>query len=254
MKKLLVLAVMTASVIYGCKNDDNPASPDNRGTMQISMVDAPASVYDSLIIDVKSVEVHVAGTSESWITMSTGARSYNLLSLVNGTEALIGETRLTAGHYTQIRIVLGDSCYAYLSGVKLALTVPSSEIKLNVDATIEANVTYKMVLDFDASRSLVSTGTGLIMKPVIRVLTAAQSGFISGSVNVKAAIFAYGSSDTLSTVTDNDNSFKLMYVKPGTYNVEIIPASDTYYSSTINGVAVMEGKTTSIGSITLLSK
>jgi hypothetical protein len=255
MKKLLVLASLIGAAVGGCSKDDNPAAPANTGTMQVTMVDAPASVYDSLVVSIKSVEAHSATASESWITLNSETRSYNILSLVNGTEALIGQASLSAGHYTQIRIVLGDSCWAYLAGVKITLTVPSAEIKLNVDATIQADVTYKMVVDFDASRSIVSTGTGLIMKPVLKVLTTSQSGFISGSVNTKAAVFAYSGTDTISTVTGESNMFKLMYVKPGTYAVEVVPAAtNSYYSTTINGVTVTAGETTNIGAISLQAK
>jgi hypothetical protein len=254
MNRILILASFVAAVVCGCSKNDNPSSADTKGTMQVSMVDAPMIGYDSIVVPITSVEAHIADSTEGWVTLSSEARTYNLLALTNGAEALIGQASLSAGHYTQIRIVIGDSCWTYLSGVKLALKVPSAKIKLNVDATIEAGAAYKIVVDFDAAHSIVANANGLIMKPVLRVLTTEQTGFISGSVNVKAAVFAYGNGDTLSTVTGESNSFKLMYVQPGSYDVEILPSSDTYYSSTINGVVVTEGKTTTVGSITLQPK
>ena len=222
--------------------------------MQVSMVDAPASGYDSVIVVVTGVAVQSNTSSQSWITLSSETKTYNLLTLVNGVEAVLGETQLSAGTYSQMRLVLGDSCWIYASGVKLALKVPSNEIKLNIHATIQADVKYKLVLDFDANRSLVSAGLGLIMKPVIKVLTTETTGFISGSVNTKASVYAYGNGDTLSTSTGTSNNFKLMYATPGTYSVMIQSADIAYYDSTIANVVVTQGQVTNMGSIALRLK
>ena len=130
MKQLLVLAVLAAA-IGGCAKNDNPASTGSTGTMQVAMIDAPNSAYDSIVVTVTSVQVHSTESSDGWITLSNEAHSYNLLSLVNGTEAMIGQTQLSAGHYTQIRLVVGDTTWAYIGGVRLSVKVPSTEIKLN---------------------------------------------------------------------------------------------------------------------------
>lgn len=253
MKNIFVLASIALALFAGC-TDDNPSTSNGEGTMQVSMVDAPASGYDSIVVVVTEVSVHSNASSESWITLSNETKTYNLLSLVNGTEALLGETKLAAGTYSQLRLTLGDSSWVYAGGVKIALKIPSNEIKLNIHAQIQANVTYKMVLDFDANRSLITTASGLAMKPVIKVLTTASTGFISGSVNTKASVYAYGNGDTVSTVTGTNNSFKLMYVPSGTYTVSVISANGMYYDSTFVNVNVAGGQTTNVGTISLRSK
>lgn len=222
--------------------------------MQATMVDAPASGYDSIIVVVTEVSVHSNASSESWITLNSETKTINLLKLVNGVEAVLGEAQLSAGTYSQMRLTLGDSCWVYASGVKIALKVPSGEIKLNIHATIQANVTYKLVLDFDANRSLVYHNGGLIMKPVIKVLTTALSGSISGSINTKASVYAYGNNDTVSTVTGLNNGFKLSYMTPGTYTLFIQSADALYYDSTIVNIGVLQGQTTNTGTIALRSK
>lgn len=256
MKKILVLASLAVAAMTGCMSDDNPASNEGTGRMQVTMVDAPASAYDSIMISVQRVEIHTSSSAsaEGWITLNSEAKTYDLLSLVNGVEAVLGEADLAAGTYTQMRLVLGDSCYVYAGGIKIALTVPSSEIKLNINATIRANVTYKLVLDFDATRSLVTTGTGLILKPVIKVLTTSSTGSIEGSVNTKASVMAVGGGDTLTTITGSNNSFKITYVKPGTYSLTVISASIAFHDTVLTNVAVASGQVTNVGTITLRAK
>lgn len=254
MKKILVLVSLVTVALTGC--NDNPAAGDGTGRMQVTMVDAPASAYDSIIISVQRVEIHASQSAsvESWITLNSEAKTYDLLSLVNGVEAVLGEADLAAGTYTQMRLVLGDSCYVYAGGVKIALKMPGSEIRLNINATIRANITYKLVLDFDATRSLVTTNTGLILKPVIKVLTTSSTGYIEGSVNTKASVTAIGNGDTLSTITGADNSFKILYVKPGTYDLTVVSASAAYYDTTLTNISVVSGQVTNIGTINLQAK
>lgn len=256
MRNIFVIAFLAGMMATGCTNDDNPASTDGSGRMQVTMVDAPASAYDSIMIRVERVEIHSSSSAsaDSWITLQSEAKTYNLLSLVNGTEAVIGDAGLAAGTYTQMRLILGDSCYVYTNGAAVALKVPSAEIKLNINATIQANLTYKLVLDFDAARSLVTTGTGMILKPVIKVLTTSNAGYIEGSVNTRATVTAIGNGDTLSTITGSNNSFKVMYAAPGTYSLAVVSASAMYYDTTLTNITVVSGQTTNVGQISLRAK
>ncbi|MFA5834586.1 MAG: DUF4382 domain-containing protein [Bacteroidota bacterium] len=254
MKNILVLALLAFLAFGGCASDENPSTTGGKGTMQVSMVDAPATTYDSIIVVVTEVSVHSNASSESWITLSSGTKTYNLLALVNGVEAVMGQTQLSAGTYSQLRLTLGDSCWVYASGVKIALKVPSAEIKLNLNVEIVANVTYKLVLDFDATKSLVTTPTGLVMKPVIKVLTTSSTGYIQGSVNIKSSVSAYGNGDTLSTLTGANNSFKIMYAKPGTYSLTIVSADAMYNDSTLTNISVVSGQVTNVGTINLRTK
>lgn len=251
MKQITFFAVLALLLFGGCASEDDPSSSNGQGTMEVKMVDAPASLYDSIIVTVTEVSVQNNVSSEGWITLSSGTRSYDLLKLVNGVEAVMGEAKLSTGIYSQLRLTLGDSCWVYAGGVKMGITVPSNEIKLNIHAEIMANVKYTMVLDFDAARSLVTTGAGLILKPVIKVLTTSSVGYIQGSVNVRSSVTAYGNGDTLSTVTGTNNSFKIMYAKPGTYTVTILSGSVLFYDSTLTNISVVSGQTTNVGVINL---
>jgi len=58
-------------------------------------------------------------------------------------------------------------------------------LKLLADFTVNAGSTYELILDFDAQRSVVTTGpannpTGYLLNPTIRVEEKALTGSISG--------------------------------------------------------------------------
>jgi hypothetical protein len=130
-----------------------------------------------------------------------------------------------------------------------------SGLKLNIHATIEPNTTYTLMLDFDAARSIVVSGNqSYKLKPVIRTVASETAGTITGTVDPPSAgptIWAYGQSDTLTTTTDPTGAFKLAYLLPATYTVQIVPSDTTYRDTTLTGVLVTAGNTTSIGTITL---
>src|SRR5207344_2398898 len=77
-----------------------------------------------------------------------------------------------------------------------------SGIKLLINAELVPGIDYKIWTDFDAARSIVTTGSGkYILKPVIRVYTKAVSGSISGTVlPVEADAWIYALSGTNDTI------------------------------------------------------
>jgi hypothetical protein len=73
-----------------------------------------------------------------------------------------------------------------VGGVESPLDIASGAqtgIKILLDADIAAGMTYTLVLDYDADKSIKSTGKGYLMTPVIRVksLSGAPTGSGSGS-------------------------------------------------------------------------
>ena len=262
---LLVMFVSGAIMFYGCSKN-NPTSPaSTTGMMKVMMIDSPAN-YSEVNIVIDSVQAHIS-TSDSthgWVTLNNTPATYNLLTLVNGANAVIGEANLQAGNYSQIRLYLGSGCNIVMNGQNYSLTVPSglqSGLKLNVDATVDPGIAYLLTLDFDANQSIVQAGTLLSMKfnlkPVIRVVTTATTGIIAGAVtpdSVSANVWAITGTDSVSTSTDVSGGFKLQYLSPNTYSVVIEPKDAIYNDTTITNVTVTAGKTTNIGTIGLTHK
>ena len=264
-RKLLGLAAVSLLGLWiGCSKSSNPTAPtqSSSGTLQINMIDSPAS-YDQVNIVVDSVQAHIAtsDSSSGWSTLNSTPATYDLLKLVNGANAVIGSSALPVGQYSQLRLYVGNGSNVVINGVAKPLTTPSgaqSGVKLNVDATVQANVTYVLTIDFDAARSVVTSGNPnnptYILKPVIRAVATATTGIITGKVSPDSTmpvVWAISSLDTVSTYADTTGGFTLAYLNPATYNVQIVPKDTTYRDTTISGISVTAGATASLGTVVL---
>ncbi len=263
MRRLIIIMTLAllAVLVTGCSKS-SPTSSGGSGTLQINMVDSPGS-FSAVNVTVDSVQAHIAtsDTTSGWVTLSNSVNTYNLLQLVDGVNAVIGKASVPAGRYSQVRLFIGSGSNVVVAGTSYPLSVPSgmqSGLKLNVDATVQANMTYVMTLDFNVNQSIVATGgivgAHYILKPVIRVITTPSSGAIEGIVapaSARPSITAFNPSDTVSTVADTSGHFVVGYLSSGTYSLEILPADTSYVDTTISNVSVTAGQATNIGTVTL---
>lgn len=267
MKTLLKNTFIIALVIIlnSCSKDDETSPVIGEGTFQITMIDAPAG-YEQVNIVIDSVKVHSAinDTISGWTTLSKTKTTYDLLKLVNGANVIIGKAQLPAGQYSQIRLYVGKGSSIVVNGVIYELDTPSgsqSGIKLNVNAKIETGMLYNLTIDFDANKSIVKTGgqnnLSYKLKPVIKVLTTASTGIISGIVepiSSKAYIQGITGTDTTWTATDATGGFKLIYLIPAVYKVTIQSSDTAYRDSIISNISVASGATVNLGNIKLRKK
>jgi len=246
---LVGLLVMQLS---SCSKD----TKDNKqvAKLTVRMTDAPAN-YDEVLIDVQGVEV--TGNGGSAVMLNTTAKVYNLLELSNGVNALIATGDLNAGAVSQIRLILGTNNSVKVAGVVYPLTTPSamqSGLKLQVNQTFVAGVEYSILLDFDASQSIVLKGTNEYqLKPVIRTIDTAISGSIKGSVSPltgNVLITAISNDVTYTTVTAANGSFLIAGLPLGTYDITITPELPML-PITLTGKTVVVGVATDLG-ITIL--
>ncbi|RJP75637.1 MAG: DUF4382 domain-containing protein [Candidatus Zixiibacteriota bacterium] len=256
-----VAALLAAGLflLAGC-SDDNPAGGEGVGQIRMYLVDAPDDI-DAVLIQVEEVEVHQAGADENsgWSVINETDTTYNLLDLTNGAMAVLGDTTLAAGHYTQIRLILGADNKVVVDGDTFDLNIPSSMtsgLKLTHQFTIEANTLYELILDFDAEESIHLTGAGqYTMNPTIRVEPVTSVGAISGTVapaEAQAEITAVMGADTLHAFADTSSGyFKLIPVPAGAWEVTVTPTQGAYLDTTIAGVQVVAQDTTELGTITL---
>ena len=110
----------------------------------------------------------LGGDEAGWHTLVDTAQTFDLMELTD-TTALLGETSLGAGHYTQIRLTVSGA-KLWIGGVEKSLKIPSGSIKLIHPFSIAANQTTTLTLDFDAMQSVHQAGSQYIMKPTIKVI------------------------------------------------------------------------------------
>ncbi len=255
---LLLLVATTACDLQ------STGSSAGKGTLQVLMHDKPAD-FDELWIEVERVEVNnQLDEGSGWTVISEPNERYNILTLVNGAQVVLGESELDAGRYRQIRLILGDDNSIVVGENTYPLQTPSAQqtgVKLNMDAEIQEGMTYTLHLDFDASRSVVKKGNAqgsypYLLKPVIRAYAQAETGTISGIVVPAESdpwIYAIAGEDTLSSTRAEENTgeFRLMGLSENSYTVSIDPADEDYEPVAIPDVEVTAGEDTDLGEIEL---
>lgn len=249
---VFVAGFWCAAVFSSCSSNDSAPA-----TLMVKLTDAPGD-YDAVNIDIQDVQVNADENSNSgWQSLNIKKGVYNLLKLTNGLDTLLGQIQLPAGRVSQLRLVLGTNNTIKVSGTELPLNTPSAQqsgLKILINTDLKAGVTYEILLDFDAAKSIVSTGSGAFnLKPVIRSVVEASSGAIKGTVDPAAstpAIYAITGSDTVATTFADTVSgkFLLKGVPAGTYTVSFEPKTG-YVAKTQSNVAVTLGAITDMGTV-----
>ena len=235
-----------------CTTDDKT----DKASLSVQLTDAPAN-YDAVMIDVQGVEI--IGEGETGVMLNTTSGIYDLLELSNGLTTLIATGDLEPGTVSQIRLILGSNNTVTVDNVVYPLSTPSamqSGLKLQIHETFEAGVSYSILLDFDASQSIVLNGNNEYqLKPVIRTIDAAISGSIKGSITPVgefATVTATSNGVSYSSITNASGNFMIAGLPVGVYEITISPDLP-YLPITIGGKAVTLGVTTDLG-ITILYK
>ncbi|MFC1530517.1 DUF4382 domain-containing protein [Gemmatimonadota bacterium] len=250
----LSIVVLIAG-ISACSSTD----PSGSGSLQLTLVDAPAPIDGIEAIDVtfSSILIHRTSSAElddaNWIVLlddelSEAERTFNLLEYVNGAAGVLGTASLESGHYSQIRIII-ESASITIDGVESDLTILSgtvSGLKLTHAFSIDSNVITEIILDFDAGESVseVPVGSGQYrLQPTIRTVTKVVSGTISGTVTptgISAMVIAYdaGTTDVVtSTYVDTlTGDYVLPALLEGSYDLEAV--AEGYVTDTEAGVTV----------------
>ena len=227
---------------------------DNDKThLTVRMTDAPAN-YDAVMVDVKSVEI--TGSGGTAVLLNTNAGIYDLLDFSNGLDTMIASGDLEAGSVSQIRLILGTDNSVVVDGVVYPLSTPSAEqsgLKLQINQTFEAGVEYIILLDFDASQSVVLQGNDAYkLKPVIRTINTAITGSIKGSISPigeNVVVTATSNGISYSSVTNANGAFLISGLPSGTYSITVTPALPLL-PVTIAAKTVVVGVSTDLGIVT----
>ncbi len=261
MRYIVVFAIM-ALLISACNDNSTDANLTGQdGRLKIYISDSPSSL-DSVVICVKRVEVHKSGSDSTsgWFIINDSTRYFDLLQLRNGATAVLGDSMLASGHYTQIRLIIGNGSYVVDGGVRHDLIIPSgyqTGLKLTHEFTIDPGSLYELLLDFDVNRSIIITGNGQYkLKPTCRIIPMILSGSISGMVlplDANAVVYTTSGTDTITAYPDTLGFFKLFALNAGLYDVNFEPNNSAYRDTTISNIQVYANQNTDIGTIVLNS-
>lgn len=252
MKNLFLLSV--ACLFFAFSSCKKESSSSGSTHVTVSMTDA-AGPYDAVILSIKSV---VIVTEKGEQTFNVNGNPVDILRFRAGKDTVLAGQDIPAGTIEQIRLVLNTSGNRVIvNGVSHDLTTPSGQtsgVKLNLHETLKPGIAYSLRLDFDAAQSIVNTGSGkYLLKPVIRALSTAVSGALTGMVTPVASypkVYAIMGTDTVGTVADGTGKFYFPGLAAGTYTIQFVPVSP-YAVKTVAGVNVTNGAVADMGTVTI---
>lgn len=176
-----------ASSQVAVKATESPQSSGGHrtGNVEIRVTDAPRTDDVSAIwVKVTEVQVHrdTGATDNGWMSANiTGPNPFELLALKNGgIQSVLGNLEMTAGNYTQIRLVV-QTVKVTINGENLTATVPSGKIKFVHPFQVVDGQTTILLFDFDAGKSVNVTGNDkgkgkaepkVMFKPVIKLTSS----------------------------------------------------------------------------------
>lgn len=225
MKKIIRLSVFffasLAVLMMACSEDSN------KGRIQLYLADAPVddANVDGVFLSITGVELRGAN---GWETVATYEEpvSINILDYQEGKSYFLTEEELTAGTYTEARLMLNASvengapnnnpgCYIrYKDGSSQELFVPSgaqSGYKVKGDFTLAPEGTVAVTLDFDVRKSIVSAGASqrYLLKPVVRLIANQNAAIIEGTyegveAGSRLVVYAYEKGTYVATEAEAD--------------------------------------------------
>ena len=260
-----ILPVILVFILTGCGGGGGSSS-GGTGTLSLSMTDA-ASDFAAVYVTIDEVQIHLGGNDSSpnnWrpINMQRRPITVNLLTLTNEVREQLGLVDLPTGDYTQVRLIIGNtpenSGYPYANYVVdknippniYELKVPSGNntgFKIVENFTIEKDQTLELVLDFDASRSIIQAGASgqWLLKPTVKIDYLREASIVKGRVTTDGTTGIAGAmvsaQQYLPSATDNKDKVSVVTstITDANGNYALFLSADTY-----NIVATMDGKET----------
>lgn len=144
---------MMLLILASCKSNNT-----NQTRLDIKITDAIAD-YEAIVLNIKEINVK---TSNGSSVLDVGDKAFDILKFRNGRDTLIASETISSGKLQEVRLVLQNTGnYLIKDGVRYDLTTPSGQssgVKLKVQEELVDGVGYTLLLDFDAAKSIVSTG------------------------------------------------------------------------------------------------
>lgn len=223
---VLIAMILMSLFVYGCSSEDDAVdtvdtvndSSTKKGSVSVSITDAPASGFDHVWITVKDIwfnKSEDAGPmAAGWVKFPlASAVTLDLLDLGNGNVSapVWEDIELPTGDYKQIRIILAGTEAALESSASEAglqynnqvdvtgdetaypLRVPAAQhgILLSGEFTVKENGKLKLAVDFDAGNDVIEITqngkTEYFLKPKLAYFDLENSGAITGMIDTLAA-------------------------------------------------------------------
>lgn len=240
-KFILASLIFSLFFLIGCsKDDDNGGSA--QGNLKLEITDAPADDAEIEAVFITVAEIEVDGKKVEGFNKTT----IDLMLYQEGLTYLLADIELDARQYNRVSLVLDNTsdaagntpgCYVLTTdGLKHQLATGTNKVHLDYNFKVEQNTEAHLVIDFDLRKSIKRSETGeskyafvasAQMNNSIRVVSASNSGIISGNCN--------------DAVSDSDLIVVYAYHK-GSFNknteTQASSETDLLFSNAVNSTTV----------------
>lgn len=194
-----IAALAIVAGAFGCGDSNNPAGPTSGGSantggsggsggsgggnatgtgrLTVRITDSPFSEAMAVLVTFDGISAHRAEAGWEDIAFANGETERTCdLKKLEGPSDVLGSDALPAGHYTQIRLRVKSATIHFdnesasatpcapsitVPGTQFtSVRVPSGEVKLNRQFTLDPGGVVQMVLDFDGDKSIRRQGGG----------------------------------------------------------------------------------------------
>ena len=171
MKNTLFMALVASTFAAALAGRGNSPNKTALGHVDLRLTDAPGD-FEQVNVVVSGVSIHRSGGG--WETVSQDQATYDLLQLQNGVSTTLASSDVPAGHYTQIRLMIGEGSNVVVNGESHPVRIPSglqSGYKLIGEFDVPEGGTIGMTIDFDAAKSIIQETDGTYMlRPTVRLV------------------------------------------------------------------------------------
>jgi Domain of unknown function (DUF4382) len=170
----LVCLIVALILAPSCSDSAPMSAEGGESQLRIFLTDVPSDYIASAEVTISHVYL-VPNTdgpeSVQLLSASESPKTFDLMDLRNGVQALLADATVPAGDYNQLRLVVDNATVTLVDGYTFAdgtttrtLSIPSSAtagIKVQLASSVEAadgEMTI-LVVDFDVNQSFVMQGS-----------------------------------------------------------------------------------------------
>ncbi len=257
MKKFILILFALTILFWGCST--NSTGPTGTGDLTMLLTDAPldSSNVSDVMVKFKEIRINKSGDNTSFTTFKEYGEPegiFNLMNLQDGLTGELGTKEMDAGVYSHMRIIFDENYNHHITidGTQYPLDLtysddggnfPTGHLELAGSFRIDDGIETRLVLDFDARKSIVKKATGdYKLHPAIRLISEDTTGASDVQLNNIPSdadhVIGYlyeedafdqstetGNDFENSIVSDDPNQSDVLefdYIEEGTYTLVIV--------------------------------
>jgi hypothetical protein len=197
----VLVLILGVAFLGGCGGGGGSGA--GTGTVSMDIADAKPFIDgaqpDELWVIFDGVRVHTSGGGWIPLVLPETPFEINLLAFSDGLKTeLATPTKIPAGHVTQIRFEISRAYMVFYGtppesdeAVEIDLDVPSGTLKTDkqIDWTVDNGGAMSLTVHFDLSQSVVQSGVGYKLKPVLHLFNNNPEEAVTICGNITADSF-----------------------------------------------------------------